>query len=238
MDAGRRWALEMLGTHGPLIRDRIPALIKAEHNGSLGAQDASGHRSTGHYGLFWRGILEKFEEFGQLPGATLVRPDKAPYKIPVVNGVAVFPWRYSPSIKRDMASVRFGTSDSRTAVSDLRPPSLQGELDLDVPDPQLTDEERSLVDSFESYVKDPVVDSGRLVLVAICSSVRGLNAAQWGEAVLDSNGFVSWVAQPEDLLVLPEMRPVSTSPVGTFASGPIPNKFPISGSDKASGSNE
>lgn len=238
MDAGRRWALETLGTHGPLIRDRIPALIMAEHHGSLGAQDASGHRSTGHYGLFWRGILEKFEELGQLPGATLVRPDKAPYKIPVVNGVAIFPWRYSPSVKREMASVRFGTSDSRTAIADIRPPMLQGELDLDVPDPQLTDEERILVDGFNRYIKDPVVDTGRLVLVAICSSVRGLNAAQWGEAVLTPDGFISWVSQPEDLLALPEMRPVSTSPVGTFTTGPIPNKFPAPDSDEASGSNE
>ncbi|MEW1879248.1 hypothetical protein AB0O58_06095 [Rhodococcus sp. NPDC080181] len=182
--------------------------------------------------------MEKFEELGQLPGATLVRPDKAPYKIPVVNGVAIFPWRYSPSVKREMASVRFGTSDSRTAIADIRPPMLQGELDLDVPDPQLTDEERILVDGFNRYIKDPVVDTGRLVLVAICSSVRGLNAAQWGEAVLTPDGFISWVSQPEDLLALPEMRPVSTSPVGTFTTGPIPNKFPAPDSDEASGSNE
>jgi len=94
VDQGRRWAIETFGTYGVHIRDLVPRLVREEHTASADAQDASGHRSKGVYGEFWRGILEKFEQFGKLPGATLIRPGQAPYNIPVMNGVALFPWRY------------------------------------------------------------------------------------------------------------------------------------------------
>lgn len=238
MDTNRRWALETFGKHGALIRSRIPALVNEEHVASVDAQEASGHRSTGVYGEFWRGILEKFEEFGNLPGATMVRPDGAPYKIPVINGVALFPWRYSRTLERGIDTVLFGTSDTRSSIANLRPPSLQGELDIEVPDPELTDEERELVSSFESYTKDPVVETGRLVLVAICSSTRGLFDVRWGEAQLGSSGFVTWVTEPEKLFNQAPTRPVSTMPRRTFTSGPVPEKFPTERPDEASGSNE
>src|SRR5213082_3486600 len=97
METGRRWALETFGRLGPQIRDQLGDMISSEHEASVDAQEASGHRSHGVYGQFWRGILEKFESFGRLPGATLIRPGDAPYKLPVVNEVALFPWRYAKS---------------------------------------------------------------------------------------------------------------------------------------------
>lgn len=93
MDIGRRWALETFGQYGPRLRDEIADMVVREHEASLDAQEACGHRSQSVYGEFWRGILERFEAFGNLPGASLVRPGDAPYKLPVVNGVVLFPWR-------------------------------------------------------------------------------------------------------------------------------------------------
>ena len=224
MDAGRRWALETFGTYGPHIREQIPGMVKAEHEASLDAQDASGHRSRSVYGEFWRGLLEKFEAFGELPGATMVRPGEAPYRLPVLNGVVLFPWRYAKSREAELATTRFATSDSRVALSTLRTPAAQGALDLDLPDPGLTEEERRLLAAL--HANDPVISSSRLVLVAVSSSVRGLFAAEWGEAKLNIDGFIRWVDSPENLLQLPSRQPASTSPTSTFTDGVPPKKFP------------
>ncbi|MAU81218.1 MAG: hypothetical protein CME34_04975 [Gordonia sp.] len=234
MDVGRKWALETFGKYGPLVRGQIAELVKKEHEASADAQEASGHRSHGVYGEFWRGILEKFEAFGSLPGAALVRPANAPYKIPVVNGVALFPWRYAKTRDSDMATTLFGTSDTRVEIANLRPPAVQGEFEFDLPDPGIDDEERQLLLTLQSAVEDPVVTSGRLVLVAVASSVRGLFAVEWGEVELDSTGFVRWTGFQESLLSVVPTAPASTSPTRTFTTGDIPRKFPKTEVDRSS----
>lgn len=225
MDAGRRWALETFGEFGPQIREQIAQLVKAEHEASADAQEASGHRSLGVYGEFWRGILEKFERFSALPGASLMRPGDAPYKLSVVNGVALFPWRYARSREADLATTLFGTSDARVAISSLRPP-VQEAFDLGLPDAGLSDEDRELLTVLQNATKDPVVSSGRLVVVAISSSARSLFSVEWGEVELDSTGFLKWIGVPENLLSLPSTKPASASPTGTFTAGGLPSKFP------------
>lgn len=232
MDTGRRQALEIFGPYGPQIRSQIAEMVKAEHEASVDAQEASGHRSHGVYGEFWRGILERFELFGALPSASLVRPGEARYKIPVVNRVALFPWRYAKNREAALTVTPFGTSDARLAISSLRPPPVQMSLDLGLPDPGLSDEERELLAAFQTVAGDPVVSFGRMVLVAISSSVRGLFSIEWGEVELDSAGFVEWIGSPESLLSLAPTKPVPTSEVGTFASGQPPVKFPTPGIGK------
>jgi len=224
MDAGRRWALETFGTYGPHIREQVAEMVKAEHEASLDAQEASGYRSRSIYGEFWRGLLEKFEAFGELPGARLVRPGEAPYQLPVVNDVVLFPWRYAKSRKAEFATTRFATSDARIAVSSLRAPSVQTELELGLPDPGMNEEERRLLAAL--HADDPVISSNRLVLVAISSSVSGLFSAEWGEATLNAAGFIEWIGSPEGLLQLPLSKPASTSPSSSFTDGVPPNKFP------------
>jgi hypothetical protein len=99
-------------------------------------------------------------------------------------------------------------------------------LGMPVPDPGLTNEEKELLASFESITRDPDVPTGRLVLVAIASSVRGLFTIEWGEVALDSSGYVAWVQQSESLLPGPSRRPASSSPTTTFTAGAVPKKFP------------
>lgn len=224
MDAGRRWALQTFGTYGPHIREQIAEMVQAEHEASLDAQEASGHRSRSIYGEFWRGLLEKFEAFGVLPGAKLVRPGGAPYQLPVVNGIVLFPWRYAKSREAEFATTRFATSDARVAAATLRAPAMQAELELGLPDPGLNEEERRLLAAL--HADDPVISSCRLVLVAISSSVSGLFSAEWGEAKLNAAGFIEWVESPEGLLQLPLSKLVSTSPSSSFTDGALPKKFP------------
>jgi len=226
MDAGRQWALETFGEYGPQIRARIPQLVRAEHLSSADAQEASEHRSQSIYGQFWVGILERFTEFGELPGAELVRPGGAPYKIPVVNGVAIYPWRYAKNRDTELSSAPFSTSGARLAATRLSATLVQGYLPLDLPDPGLTVDEKKYLDAIRQVAGDPVVTSGRMVMVAISSSVRGLFALEWGLADVSPAGSIEWEGFNESLLEEQPSAPVSMSSERTFTAGVPPRKFP------------
>lgn len=186
MDEGRRWAIETFGAQGVAIREQVPQLVRAEHVASADAQEASGHRSLGVYGEYWRGIIERFEVFGKLPGATMIRPGQAPYRIPVINGAALFPWRYSRSQERALADTPFMTSPARAAMVELRGIVQQGELNLGIAPSGLTPEEQELADFVERTLADGAVTSGKLVVVAISSSPSVLHEITWGEVALNT----------------------------------------------------
>ena len=224
MDDGRRWAIETFGAHGVHIRDTVPRLVREEHNASADAQEASGHRSRGVYGEFWRGILEKFEQFGNLPGSALIRPGQAPYSIPVVNGVAIFPWRYGRNSEGDLAATPFLTSDARAAIFDLSGFDVQQELDLGLTRPELTPEEQELADVVEKAIRDELVSSGKLVVVAISSSVNGLHDMTWGEVSLGEDGCLQFGFN-ESLMGLKPLKPFAVPDEGkTFTTGEPPAK--------------
>lgn len=222
MDEGRRWAIETFGSQGVHIRERVAELVREEHAASADAQEASGHRSRGVYGEFWRGILERFEEFGSLPHATLLAPGRAPYKIPVVNGVALFPWRYGRTRDEDLASTPFVTSDARAAVFAMGRSVTQGELDLGIPGPGLTTEEQEFAEAVEAALSDSLVT--KVVVVAVSSSPMGLHAMSWGGATFTSDGCLEW-GFVEDLMEVVASGPVGVVDSGkTFTAGEPPSK--------------
>jgi len=223
VDEGRRWAIETFGAHGVHIRGRVAELIREEHAASADAQEASGHRSRGVYGEFWRGILERFEDFGNLPHAALVRPGQAPYKIPVVNGVAIFPWRYGRTGGEDLVATPFVTSDARSAMFALGSGATQGELNLGLPGPGLTPEEE-LADVFEAAMSEALVTTGKVVVVAISSSPMALHAMSWGEATSTSDGRLKW-SFVEDLIEVAASGPAgAVDSRKTFTAGEPPTK--------------
>lgn len=224
MEDGRRWAIETFGASGVHIRTLVPQLVREEHTASADAQEASGHRSSGVYGEFWRGILERFEQFGKLPGATLIRPGQAPYSISVVNGVALFPWRYGRRRDGDLASTPFVTSDARVAMLDLSGVASQPELSLDLPRPELTPEEQQLAEVVEAAMTDAQVTPGKLVVVAILSSVIGLHDMTWGEVTVTSDGCLEWGFH-ENLMGMKAAKPFAVPDESkTFTSGEPPAK--------------
>lgn len=224
MDEGRRWAIEMFGEYGVHIRGRVAELVREEHTGSVDAQEASGHRSQGVYGQFWHGILERFEEFGNLPHATLIRPGRAPYRIPVVNGVAIFAWRWGRGRDEDLASVPFATSDARMAMFDLGGGATQGKFDIGMPDPKLTQDEKELADAIEAAISDGSVTANKVVVVAISSSPMGLHKLSWGDALVTDVGHLDW-RFTEDLSDVAAAGPVAVVDSGkSFTSGELPKK--------------
>lgn len=224
MDEGRRWAIETFGSQGIHIRTRVAELVREEHVASVDAQEASGHRSRGVYGEFWRGILERFEEFGALPHGALLSPGRASYKIPVVNGVALFPWRYGRTRDEDLAATPFVTSDARGSVFAMESKVAQGEFDLGIPGPGLTGEEQELAEAVEAARNDSSVTADRVVVVAISSSPMGLHALRWGNVTVAGDGRLEW-GFIEDLSDVTVSGPVGVVNVSrTFSAGEPPAK--------------
>lgn len=223
MDDGRRWAIETFGEYGVHIRGRVAELVRAQHAAMVSAQEVSGHRGQGVYGLFWRGILEQFEAFDNLPHATLIRPGKASYRIPVINGVALFPWRWGRGRGDELASATFATSDARLAMFELDDVPIQGKLDVAVLETNLTDEEKELAETVEAAINNDSVTTNRVVVVAISSSPMGLHAVSWGEARLTKAGRLEW-SFTEDLAEVPASGPVPVDGRRTFTTGEVPKK--------------
>ena len=223
---GRTWALTTFGQHGAWIRSTVLEKVLEEHASAANAQNASGHQSTTIYGQFYIGIAERFQAFGrELSNVAEIRPGGAPYKVPVIGGVVLFPWRYSGKPEDRIESTAFETSEARVAVIHLGPQPVQGTLDFGLPDPGLMDHELALV---AEIARNPAaVSATSLVLVAIRSSVDALHAVEWGDVKPTADGHLTWGDFHEDLLNASDLRPAPpTDPDYTFTSGPIPPKFP------------
>ncbi|WP_237081332.1 hypothetical protein [Mycobacteroides abscessus] len=224
VDEGRQWAIETFGEYGVYIRGRVAELVQQQHVAMVDAQEASGHRSQGVYGLYWRGILELFEEFDSLPNAMLIRPGRAPYRIPVINGVALFAWRWGRARGDELASVPFATSDARLAMFELDDVATQGKFDVGMPDPGLTVEERELADTVEAAINDGSVTANKVVVVAISSSPMGIHDMSWGEASVTGDGRLQW-GFAEDLAAVPISGLTGVSGSGkSFTGGELPER--------------
>lgn len=224
MDDGRRWAIETFGADGAHIRSRIPEMVRAEQEASADAQEASGHRSRSVFGQFSTGMLERFQEFAQLPGGTLVRPGQAPYKIAVINGVALYPWRFGDGRQGEANQVPFATSDARTALFDLGPVPTQAELDLGLSRPGLSAEDATLVALLRDEQGSEAERPRKVVVVAIACSMAGVQDARWGEASLTTDGYLDW-QEVESLMHLSPTAPALVmDSTRTFQAGEPPKK--------------
>ena len=94
----RAWLAERFGADGSALREKIPALLQACHQGMAGAQEAAPVKAQVVYGGMSRSVHEQLaEQFRSLPSAQLYHPKGAYYRLPVVNGTALFPRRYAPT---------------------------------------------------------------------------------------------------------------------------------------------
>ncbi|WP_280424858.1 hypothetical protein [Nocardia carnea] len=233
MDESQDWARRILGSHGPTLRELIPQVVKEVHAASVESQKSSQQKATRAYGLFSSGVLERFECFGKLAGATLISPGGANYWVPVVNRIAIFPWRFARNPGKRMEDTPFSTSVARTELPELHRQPMQGTLDFDLttqPSASISNDSE-LTDRVEGITNHPDAASHGLVLVAINSSVEELHSVEWGLAVSTVDRRLEWRDFHEVLLTAHHPGPVSTSPNRTFTSGEIPRRLSRDGDD-------
>lgn len=224
MDAGAHWAASTFGEAGLAIRARIPEMVRAEQEASADAQDASGHRSLSVFGQFWRGMLERFEEFGALPGVTFANPGRAPYRVPVINGVVLFPWRYGDGRQGPVNGVPFATSFAREALFKLGPLPVQDQFDFGVDLARPAPENAALAAAIMTAAIGDGGQRPKVVVVAIAASKVGVQDITWGEVQLSPDGHLEFL-DGESLMAVTGSGPARVADSDrTFRAGEPPRK--------------
>ncbi|WP_157896201.1 hypothetical protein [Mycobacteroides chelonae] len=191
------------------------------------AQEVSGQISRGVYGQIWRGAFEDLQKaFGHFQGAARFTPEGANYRVVIVNGVAIFPWRYSLDHVASAASARFATSGARLALLENPRPELNQELDFGTERPHLSEEDVEVLKGRAANLAKVFADAKATVVVAYASSVDGLHSLEWGlVSHIDKEGFLHWGDFHEKLDIdQNQLVLVETHEPGEFAAGNIPTR--------------
>jgi hypothetical protein len=189
------------------------------------AQEVSGQISRGVYGQIWRGAFEELQKaFGHLQGAAMFTPEGANYRVVIVNGVAIFAWRYSLDHASSADTARFVTSGARLALFEQTRPELPQELDFEIERSHLSDEDVEFLNSRAANLAQVLADAKSTVVIAYASSVDGLHSLEWGlVSHIDKQGYLHWGDFHEKLNVGEgQLVVVGTHEPGDFASGDVP----------------
>ena len=230
VESGRKWALETFGPDGAKVRTKLSAAMKGLHTRMADAQDASGMRARGVYGNIWRGALETFiDEFGGLQGASLFTPRGANYKVVCLNGTLIFPWRFSPDDPDAITNANLITSPARLALFTQARPAQEEELDLDFERPELTDDDREILETYGSHIARAKSQTHNVVLAAYSSSPTALHSLEWGdvESVHPETGRVEWGFHESLLTPVGQTMIESTGKSADFATGDIPKAIVV-----------
>jgi len=221
IDEGRAWALRTLGADGVLVREQISAIIRDCHEKMANAQAEADMKHTGVYGQIWRKCLDEFVAvLGRLPSAEII--PRRGYRLVSFNGVVLFPWRFARERSTDIGSRPFAVSDTRISLFRQERDLAQQRLDIEFDHPELTEEERELLDA-EVKALEETLTSHRVVVVPYASGPSALHSIDWGEATLGTDGYLTF-ASMESLLEVGSGSLVDVAPAEDegFSDGPIP----------------
>jgi hypothetical protein len=222
------WLIERFGADGFVLRDEIPSLLHYCHQGMAEAQEGAPIKAHTVYGQMSRSVHEQFEvRFRSLPTAQLYNPKRAHYKLPVVNGTALFPWRYAHDAVTELDQASFGPD-----VSATRKEVLSGGVDVadmlpfgELTTPDVPEEVAAEIERFRAQFRETVA-AHPVVVVAYASNPAALLNAYWADVKgLRSDGTLE-LGYRERLDVRPPTRPEPVrEPVDddrpNFASAPL-----------------
>lgn len=205
-----------------MVRGRIPVIIRGCHEKMANAQAEADMKHAGVYGLIWRKCLDEFvTELGRLPSAEII--PRHGYKLVSFNGVVLFPWRFARERAIDVGSRRFAVSDTRVSLFAERRDDTQQRLDIEFEHPELSDEERDLLDAEGKALEEVLVNDRRVLVVPYASNPSALHSIDWGEATLGIDGYLTFSSM-ESLLDIETgmLVDVKAAEYEAFSGGPIP----------------
>lgn len=196
---GVAWATKVLGEDGPHVREAVPQVLYRTHSQYSATQRGLGLESAHAYGLIWLGFpKELVEEFDGMAGVQIHRPHNGRYRLPVINGVPLIPWRYSKDTKTELDRVPFGHPVSASRASLFEPIQIPQELPLGEEGlgaavvEQMTPEERAEMDT---YGKEIAILAGAhrcVAVIAYASNPDSLLTCVLGYASLKDDGCLDW----------------------------------------------
>ena len=198
------------------------------HRGMAEAQERAPMKAQAVYGQIWRAVHDAIEEdFRSLTTAQFYRPPSAPYKVLVVNGTALFPWRYAHDTVTDLDQASLGLNVSLTRKAVLTGVALPDMLPLeDAPTADLPPEDADEIERYRAAFRETAAEHPVVMLAYACNPAA-LLAAAWGDIEqLRDDGTLEW-GWREDLDIHQptppgyRLTPVHDNDRPSFTSAPL-----------------
>lgn len=190
----RAWLIERFGADGSRLRTEIPPLLQYCHRGMADAQERAPMKSQAVYGQIWRSVHDAIEEdFRSLTTAQFYRPPSAPYKVLVVNGTALYPWRYAHDAVTDLDNASFGLDVSPTRKTILAGVAVPDLLPLgDLSPSDISAEEADEIERHRAAFRETAAEHP-VVVIAYASNPAAFLTAIWGDInQLREDGTLEW----------------------------------------------
>lgn len=201
---GVAWSGNVMGQGGPYVRQRAPRVLLAVHSRYVAHQVAMDLDSNDPYGLIWLGLPKALvEDLEGMEGVQFVRPRGGRYRVPVINGVPLVPWRYAKDSSTDIDTVSFGqpVSKPRRALFGNLPVQLEfamgdATMEEDGVAPLLP-RARQEAEQFAAAIRE-LMEQGRLVaILAYASTPDGIHRCYLGYATLQEDDTLNWKFREE-----------------------------------------
>ncbi|OII39949.1 hypothetical protein [Plantibacter sp. MMLR14_011] len=205
--------VEALGGHADAARDLVVEVVRARHDRSVEAHEASGSRHLLGFGSQWRDLYDETNDAFTDRGYRSYRLAPAGWRLPIVNGCLLVVWRV-PS----RANAIDGFASSKTWRNGF---FAQAPLEI-FGDSFLNGGENARDDAEEAAFENLVEAAGAVmpvVLVMMHSTPRQLSSIEWALAEYESaTGLVR--LQSEEVLWRPELVDAgAATDVESFDSG-------------------
>jgi hypothetical protein len=191
------WALAHFGDDATVVRRGVVEALNQSQERAVLIQEMSGLGTKQPYGGMWPATYQALEEqLLSLPTAYKFRAPHASYNLVVVNDRLLLPFRYADNLNVPVTQARLATKIGQAlsaALSAVEPPAdLFSFLEDDgiVMDAAPASRELIHLDPATKIIYVPYVSHAD----------AGLVKAWWGEALMQADGRLSWLAgQPEEL---------------------------------------
>jgi hypothetical protein len=226
-----RWAVEQFGDAAvDVARHVVRGLMRGQRAARNVQQAARVEGATGNhsFGSMWNTryqvIVEQFE-LADLPGYEVIKPKGASYRLAVVNGRVLIPFRHATSMNRPIGQARLGSMIPRRIARG------SGVL----PERTLFDEPDAITTNPEDLptTGEVAADARALNLTVVYigyvanADSDEIQAAWWGTPIsLEDNGSMVWSPEQLDMAIADErtgLRAVGTvTDMPGFAQGDAP----------------
>lgn len=206
------WAVDQFGdAAGEVAGHVVRGLIRGQRGARLVQAAARAEGATDNYafGSMWNTryqvIVEQFE-LADLPGYEVIKPKGASYRLVVVNGRVIIPFRHATSMNKPVGQTKLGSLIPRRLARDsgvLPERTLFDDLDSGI----------DVADGVESPTVGEVAAEARalnlkVVYVAYVANADSdeIQAAWWGTpASLEDDGSMVWFPEQLDLSIAAEV---------------------------------
>lgn len=228
------WAVEQFGDAALEVMEHVVKGLRRGQRAARSVQIAArGYGATDNhpYGSMWNSryqmVVEQFE-LADLPGYEAIKPKGASYRLAVVNGRVLIPFRHATTMNKSITQAKLGSLIPRRISRDNG--VLPERTLFDEPDAPVTDstDRSGQVDAGEGPTVAEVAATARALNLKVIyigyvanADSDEIQAAWWGTPTsLEDDGSMVWSPERLDMSIATELRVVSDHVASGDADAP------------------